>query len=72
MDRIIYRILDESEIGLGITWKNGKFIPTGAALLDQSLVNEVTVFSYSALSTHYKVIKNLYYYALVQESVHEL
>lgn len=33
-------ILEESEIDLGIGWENGRFIRTGAGLLDQKLVNE--------------------------------
>lgn len=33
-------VLEESEIDLGISWGNGKFIRTGAKLLDQKLVNE--------------------------------
>lgn len=33
-------ILEESEIDLGVSWKKGKFIRTGAKLLDQELVNE--------------------------------
>lgn len=36
----MYKILDESEIDLGISWNNGVFIRTGAALLDQKLVSD--------------------------------
>lgn len=37
---LINCILEESEIDLGVNWQNGKFIRTGAKLLDQKLVNE--------------------------------
>jgi hypothetical protein len=40
LDLIISKILSESEIDLGLTWKNGIFMPKGAALLDQELVND--------------------------------
>jgi len=40
LDDLICSILDRSEIDLGITWKKGMFIRTGATLLDQNLVNE--------------------------------
>jgi len=33
-------ILEKSEIDLGVSWENNKFIRTGAKLLDQQLVNE--------------------------------
>lgn len=39
LNQIIYDILDESEIDLGITWKDGMFLRTGATELDQNLVN---------------------------------
>jgi hypothetical protein len=37
---LIKTILEKSEIDLGVSWENGKFVPTGAKLLDQKLVNE--------------------------------
>lgn len=37
---LINLVLEESEIDLGVNWRNGKFIRTGAGLLDQKLVNE--------------------------------
>jgi len=33
-------ILSESEVDLGITWKNGRFFPSGARELDEALVNQ--------------------------------
>lgn len=32
-------IISQSEVDLGIRWKNGKFLPSGARLLDEALVN---------------------------------
>ena len=40
LDLIILKILNESEVDLGKTWKNGIFIRKGAALLDQKLIND--------------------------------
>lgn len=40
LSSLVSLILEESEVDLGITWQDGKFIPTGARLLDQELVNE--------------------------------
>lgn len=40
LSRVIDHILGKSEIDLGIAWENGRFIRTGAKLLDQELVNE--------------------------------
>ena len=37
---LVNLVLKESETDLGITWQDGKFMPTGARLLDQELVNE--------------------------------
>ena len=39
-DNYVVQLLEESEIDLGIKWKNGKFVKTGAKLLDEKLVNE--------------------------------
>lgn len=36
----IKEILSKSEVDLGILWENGKFLPTGAKLLDEKLINE--------------------------------
>lgn len=40
-DKIARSILEEAEIDLGIRWKDGKFLPSGAPLLDEKLVNDV-------------------------------
>jgi hypothetical protein len=40
LNDVIEFILRESEVDLGIAWKDGTFIKTGAALLDKGLVNE--------------------------------
>ena len=40
MDYRIEKILWLSEIDLGIKWENGKFIPKGAELLEERLVND--------------------------------
>ena len=37
---IINRILQTSEIDLGVTWENGIFVRSGAKLLDHALINE--------------------------------
>ncbi|HOI75197.1 MAG TPA: hypothetical protein PLO63_13715 [Syntrophales bacterium] len=39
-DKLIMLIIKESEIDLGITWESGRFLRTGAKLLDEQLVNE--------------------------------
>jgi hypothetical protein len=38
---ITKRILEQSEVDLGIEWRDGEFHRKGAALLDQTLVNDV-------------------------------
>jgi len=40
IDSLIKLSLSESEVDLGIRWENGKFIPSGAKLLDDELVNK--------------------------------
>jgi len=40
VEKAIRMILHESEIDLGIKWENGRFIPSGAKMLDEKLVNE--------------------------------
>jgi len=40
LTQLIDLVLKESEVDLGVEWKDGKFIRTGAKLLDQKLVNE--------------------------------
>ena len=40
LESLIRRILNESEFDLSIRWQNGRFIPSGAKLLDEELVNE--------------------------------
>jgi hypothetical protein len=37
---LLGRVMDASEIDLGIQWENGQFIWSGAALLDEHLVND--------------------------------
>jgi hypothetical protein len=39
VEQNINRILEESETDMGVRWENGKFIKTGAKLLDEKLVN---------------------------------
>jgi hypothetical protein len=39
--KIIDRIINESEVDLGIRWEDGKFIRAGARYLDDKLVNDV-------------------------------
>jgi hypothetical protein len=39
-DKYMKNILSESEVDLGIQWKDGVFWPSGAKLLDNALVNE--------------------------------
>jgi hypothetical protein len=36
----IQLVIEKSEVDLGITWKDGRFYPSGAEELDQELVNE--------------------------------
>ena len=40
LDAIIKSAVSESEIALGIQWRDGLFYPSGAELLDEELVNE--------------------------------
>lgn len=40
LDSTISKTLDEAELDLGIRWENGRFIRSGAKLLDENLVNE--------------------------------
>lgn len=40
-DSVIKQILYDSEVDLGIRWDNGHFLPSGAPLLDKTLVNDV-------------------------------
>lgn len=39
-NEIVRKILDESEIDLGIRWADGRFLPAGAPLLDEKLVKK--------------------------------
>ena len=41
VDQLIKLILRESEVDLGVRWDNGRFIKSGAALLDEKLVNDI-------------------------------
>lgn len=38
---IVPKILEQSEVDLGIRWHEGKFLPIGSPLLDEKLVNDV-------------------------------
>lgn len=40
LDSTITKTLNEAELDLGIRWEKGRFIRSGAKLLDESLVNE--------------------------------
>jgi len=40
VDQLIKSILSESEVDLGVHWANGRFIKSGAELLDEKLVND--------------------------------
>jgi hypothetical protein len=40
LDEVVEAMLSESEVDLGIRWNDGKFLPSGAELLDDALVNE--------------------------------
>lgn len=40
IDRVIRRLLSDSEIDLGITSSDGQFYPAGAALLDEATIND--------------------------------
>jgi hypothetical protein len=41
LDRIVARILGESEVDLGVRWEDGVFVKAGAPLLDDKLVRDV-------------------------------
>ena len=41
LDNLVTDIIAKSEIDLGIRWKNGQFYPSGSALLDEKVVNDV-------------------------------
>ena len=41
VDELIKQIISESEIDIGIRWENGKFVKSGAKLLDDVLVNDI-------------------------------
>jgi hypothetical protein len=41
IDQYIKKFLSESEVDLGVRWDNGRFIKSGAELLDNKLVNDV-------------------------------
>jgi len=40
LESLIQTLLDASEVDLGIRWENGRFIKSGAAFLDEGLVND--------------------------------
>ena len=39
--KLIDRLFEESEVDLGVRWENGRFIRSGAKLLDEKLVNDI-------------------------------
>ena len=41
VEQAIEGIMSDSEIDLGIRWSRGQFIPTGAPVLDEKLINDV-------------------------------
>lgn len=41
ISKLIEQLLKESEVDLGVRWENGRFIKSGAKLLDDKLVNSV-------------------------------
>jgi len=40
ISRMINNALQKSEVDLGVEWQNGRFLPSGARLLDEALVND--------------------------------
>ena len=40
LDKVVLNILEQSELDLGVRWDNGKFLPTGAELLDRAVVDD--------------------------------
>lgn len=40
-NNLIISLLEESEVDLGVRWENGRFIKSGAKILDDKLVNDV-------------------------------
>jgi hypothetical protein len=40
LDNLIKQLISESEVELGVRWGNGRFIKSGAKLLDDKLVND--------------------------------
>lgn len=44
LNKIVQDLLDLSEIDLGIRWSDGRFLPEGAQLLDDRLVNDSLQF----------------------------
>jgi len=40
LDKLVEHAISQSEVELGISWKEGVFWPSGAKLLDEALVNE--------------------------------
>jgi len=41
LDNIVKMIMAESELDLEVRWENGEFLPTGAPILDEKLINDV-------------------------------
>lgn len=41
VENVIVQLLEESEVDLGVKWEKGQFLPSGATLLDDKLVDDV-------------------------------
>jgi hypothetical protein len=41
LDGIIVQLIDTAEVDLGIGWRDGQFVPSGAKILDKQIVNDV-------------------------------
>ena len=58
MESMIQTILDDAEIDLGVRWQVGKFVPAGAQLLDDRLVNDplrwLRIEGYQSVLTAYE------------------
>ncbi len=64
LDTRIKEVFGQSEVDLGIRWEKGIFLPSGAALLDERLVNDILHWladpKYESVSTPYeKALRHL-------------
>jgi len=64
LDILIQSLINESEVDLSIRWKKGKFIKSGANLLDDKLVNDIIHWlrekRYSSVFTPFEKGLNLF------------